>query len=477
MARRRRKLHPGNSPAGKTTSKDRHAHTMFMHVLRTLALAASASAFLGRPSYSVAKPLHSTTAAPAPAPELSALVSNLKPSATIAVHALTLELRAAGEEVVSLCVGEPDFAPPKAILDAVGAAAAAGETRYTAVAGTPELKSAIAADLQARKGVRYAPGEIVVANGAKQAVYETLLALCGPGDDVIIPAPYWVSYPSMVDMVGATATVVPTTLASGYKLTAEALKASLSDRTKAVILCNPSNPTGSVLDEREQRALLDVLDAHEASTGTRVWVIADEIYERLDYGEEKHVSFAALGATAFDRTVTINGFSKAFAMTGFRLGYLAAPAPVAAACAKIQGQITSCASSLAQAAGVAALGLAPDALDADVEVFRGRRDRVLKDLGEIAAAKGRVAVPPAPGGAFYVFFDVSGCLGLRAPDGAKIATSTQFCESLLAHRKLALVPGDAFGDGAGCRLSYAASDEELAAAMAALGAFVNEDLS
>ena len=197
-------------------------------------------------------------------------------------------------------------------------------------------------------------------------------------------------------------------------------------------------------------------------------MIADEIYERLDYGEEKHVSFAALGATAFDRTVTINGFSKAFAMTGFRLGYLAAPAPVAAACAKIQGQITSCASSLAQAAGVAALGLAPDALDADVEVFRGRRDRVLSDLGEIAAAKGRVAVPPAPGGAFYVFFDVSGCLGLRAPDGAKIATSTQFCESLLAHRKLALVPGDAFGDGAGCRLSYAASDEELAAAMAAL---------
>ena len=417
----------------------------------------------------------SVQVATAPDRDLSELVQALKPSATVEVHGLTMQLRAAGEEVVSLCVGEPDFAPPKEIVDAIGAAAAAGATRYTEVTGTAELRSAIVGDLEGRKGVAYAATEVVVANGAKQAVYEALLALVGPGDEVVVPAPYWVSYPSMVEMAGATVRSVPCGIDDGYKLTGAALRSALTRETKAVILCNPSNPTGAVVDERSQRDLLRVLEAHEEETGTKVWVISDEIYERLYYGSDGgHVAFASLSAGAFARTVTINGFSKAFAMTGFRLGYLAAPQAVAKACGKIQGQITSCASSLAQAAGVAALKLPLDALDGDVETFRRRRDLVLDALATIAKKKGRITCPPPPEGAFYVFFGVAGALGL-ACDGETVDSSTTFCTALLGKRKLALVPGDAFGAPDGVRLSYAASEADLATALAAIDAFVNDD--
>lgn len=230
-----------------------------------------------------------------------------------------------------------------------------------------------------------------------------------------------------------------------------------------------------MIDEAGQRALLQVLDDHEAATGRRVWVISDEIYERLHYdAASPHVSFAALGPTALSRTVTINGFSKAFAMTGFRLGYLAAPLPVAKACAKIQGQITSCASALAQAAGIAALRLPGDALDADVHEFERRRNLVLRLLDAAASKKGRLNPPPPPQGAFYVFCDVAPCLSLKV-DGAVVGNSTNFCKLLLKKRKLALVPGDAFGDPNGIRLSYAASEDELRTALAALDAFANED--
>ncbi|KAH8073259.1 transferase [Aureococcus anophagefferens] len=408
-----------------------------------LALVACANALVP-PVQRRGSPALASTATP---PELSVLVEGLKPSATVEVHGLTMQLRAAGEEVVSLCVGEPDFPPPKAIVDAIGAAALAGATRYTEVTGTKELREAIASDLAKRKGTAYAPTDIVVANGAKQAVYEALLALVGPGDEVVVPAPYWVSYPSMVEMAGAAVVQVDADIADGYKLTADALKSVLTPKTKALIFCNPSNPTGAVVDEAGQRELLAVLDAHEAATGKKVWVISDEIYEQLHYEPATpHASFAALGGSSFDRTVTINGFSKAYAMTGFRLGYLAAPQAVARACGKIQGQITSCASSLAQAAGLEA----------------------------IAAKRGRIRCPPAPEGAFYVFVDVSGTLGLSC-DGDAVDSSTSFCTALLAKRKLALVPGDAFGAPDGVRISYAASEAELTTALAAIDAFVNDD--
>lgn len=436
-----------------------------------LALVACANALVP-PAERRGPPALASTATP---PELSVLVEGLKPSATVEVHGLTMQLRAAGEEVVSLCVGEPDFPPPKAIVDAIGAAAVAGATRYTEVTGTKELREAIASDLAKRKGTAYAPTEIVVANGAKQAVYEALLALVGPGDEVVVPAPYWVSYPSMVEMAGAAVVQVDADIADGYKLTADALKSVLTPKTKTLIFCNPSNPTGAVVDENGQRELLAVLDAHEAATGKKVWVISDEIYEQLHYEPATpHASFAALGGSSFDRTVTINGFSKAYAMTGFRLGYLAAPQAVARACGKIQGQITSCASSLAQAAGVAALNLPAGALDGDVAEFKRRRDLVLAQLEAIAAKRGRIRCPPAPEGAFYVFVDVSGTLGLSC-GGDAVDSSTSFCTALLAKRKLALVPGDAFGAPDGVRISYAASEAELTTALAAIDAFVNDD--
>ena len=256
-------------------------------------------------------------------------------------------------------------------------------------------------------------------------------------------------------MAGAAVVQVDADIADGYKLTADALKSVLTPKTKALIFCNPSNPTGAVVDEAGQRKLLAVLDAHEAATGKKVWVISDEIYEQLHYEPATpHASFAALGGSSFDRTVTINGFSKAYAMTGFRLGYLAAPQAVARACGKIQGQITSCASSLAQAAGVAALKLPAGALDGDVAEFKRRRDLVLAQLEAIAAKRGRIRCPPAPEGAFYVFVDVSGTLGLSC-GGDAVDSSTSFCTALLAKRKLALVPGDAFGAPDGVRISYA----------------------
>jgi aspartate/glutamate/aspartate-prephenate aminotransferase len=436
---------------------------------KLLLVAALANAWQFNPVNKRPQKLHATTLQE---PELSPLVTSLKPSATIEVHALTLQMKAAGETVVSLCVGEPDFAPQREILEAIGEAAMKGLTRYTEVTGTGELRTAIARDLKERKHVEYDPGEIVVANGAKQAVYEALMALCGPGDDVVLPAPYWVSYPSMVEMCGATYTTVSTSIDDGFALTPEQLQAALKPTTKALILCNPSNPTGCLVDEAQQRALLKVLDDHERKTGKKVWVVADEIYEQLNYGTP-HKAFAALGPSAWARTVTINGFSKAYAMTGFRLGYLAAPQPVAKACAKIQGQITSCASSLAQAAGVAALNLPSNALDADIAEFKRRRDLVL-ELLEKAARNGRVAAPPPPEGAFYVFCDVAPCLDLTV-DGERVGTSTNFCKLLLKKRKLALVPGDAFGAPTGIRLSYAASEEDLRTALAALDAFANED--
>ncbi|KAH8078208.1 transferase [Aureococcus anophagefferens] len=373
-----------------------------------------------------ARPARATTRFPALAstatpPELSVLVEGLKPSATVEVHGLTMQLRAAGEEVVSLCVGEPDFPPPKAIVDAIGAAALAGATRYTEVTGTKELREAIASDLAKRKGTAYAPTDIVVANGAKQAVYEALLALVGPGDEVVVPAPYWVSYPSMVEMAGAAVVQVDADIADGYKLTADALKSVLTPKTKALIFCNPSNPTGAVVDEAGQRELLAVLDAHEAATGKKVWVISDEIYEQLHYEPATpHASFAALGGRA----------------------------------------------------GVAALNL-PPALRRRRREFKRRRDLVLAQLEAIAAKRGASAArrrPRAPSTSSWTSRARS-----ASRRGGAVDSSTSFCTALLAKRKLALVPGDAFGAPDGVRISYAASEAELTTALAAIDAFVNDD--
>ncbi|KAJ8612884.1 hypothetical protein CTAYLR_002088 [Chrysophaeum taylorii] len=402
--------------------------------------------------------------------EFSALARGLAPSKTIEIHALTQRMIAAGEDVVSLSVGEPDFAPPQAVVRATQEAART-ETRYTDVAGTLALRTKIAAHLARRKGTRYEASEIVVTNGAKQAVYETVLALCGPGDEVVIPAPYWVSYPEIAKLAGATPVVVETTLENGYKLRASSLRAAMTNRTKLLVLCNPCNPTGACLGAADLREIADVLEGFPET-----FVVADEIYERLHYETTPHTSFAALGEDIFRRTVVINGFSKAYAMTGYRLGYLAAPRPVAAVAAKIQGQLTSCASSISQAAGLAALDLPDDALDHHVREFKRRRDYV---IARLVAMGPRILCPPPPEGAFYILPDISPCLGLahqKRPSSA-LETSTAFCAALLEARNLALVPGDAFGAPGAIRISYATSRPLLARAMDALEAFVTKDLS
>jgi aspartate/methionine/tyrosine aminotransferase len=354
-------------------------------------------------------------------------------------------------------VGEPDFLPPMAVLEAVTQAVKNGDTRYTAVTGTLALRQAIAADLLRRKNVSYsATNEIVVCNGAKQCVYQGILATCGVGDKVLIPAPYWPSYPEMVKLVGAEPIVVETTANNGYLLTADALRDTIKahPEIKLMILCNPSNPTGGVYHLEQLQELADVLQQEFP----HVLVLADEIYERLVY-EGDCPSFASI---LRNRTLTVNGFSKAYAMTGLRLGYVAAPQPIAQAITTIQSQLTSCAGSLSQAAGVAALTKVSDEeLDENVNIMKEKRDYVLHELSKMPGVT--VAMPPK--GAFYVLPDVSSYYE---------GNDTKLCLELLKRKKLAIVPGSSFGAPGTVRLSYATSMEELSIAMTKLREFLEE---
>ena len=313
---------------------------------------------------------------------INPLVASVKMSKTVEIFGLVKSMEAAGEAVTSLCVGEPDFPPPAAVIEATVAAVRNGQTTYTAVTGTQELRSAIANDLLRRKGVEYdSKTEILVSNGAKQAVFQAVLALAGPGDEVLIPSPYWPSYPEMVLLAGATPVIVPTTLENGFLLQPEDLRRHLTDKTKCMIFCNPSNPSGAVHSESLMRELAKVLEEHdgEGEGRSKVAVVSDEIYERLLYNEENpHKSFAGL-PNMFERTLTVNGFSKAYAMTGMRLGYLAGPARLVKPCVTIQSQLTSCASSISQAAGVAALeGVEEVEMEGNVEIMRKKRDFVVE---------------------------------------------------------------------------------------------------
>jgi len=366
-------------------------------------------------------------------------------------------MEAEGASVTSLCVGEPDFAPPDCVLEAATAAMKAGQTTYTAVTGTLELRKAIAEDLKSRKGVDYNPvTEIVVGNGAKQCVYQGLLAACGAGDEVIVPAPYWPSYPEMALLVGAEPVIMETAVEDGYLINPDVLEKCLQDHPKAkvLMLCNPSNPTGGVHSTELLTQIAKVLEKYP-----NVVIMADEIYERLVYTEDKHTAFASLPGMR-ERTITVNGLSKSHAMTGFRLGYLAAPAHFAKAAATLQGQITSCASSISQAAGVAALTEVDESwLANNVVIMKEKRDYVLQELAKMEGVS--VAVPP--NGAFYVLPDVSGYYN---------GDDTKLCLDLLKEKKLALVPGGSFGAPGTVRLSYATSMEELEVAMTKLREFL-----
>jgi len=394
--------------------------------------------------------------------ELNPLVSSVKPSATVEVFSLVKKMQSEGIEVTSLCVGEPDFPPPKAVLDAAISAIADNQTRYTAVTGTAALRNAIAHDLSTRKGITYdANTEIVVGNGAKQCVYQGILATCGVGDVAIVPAPYWPSYPEMVALAGAECVILPTSEEDGYLITPEGLRECLEehgDRARLLVLCNPSNPTGGVHSKRRLEELARVLDDYP-----KVAILADEIYERLvytDQPEDAHVSFAAISPAMYSRTMTVNGFSKAYAMTGMRLGYMAAPARLTKAVTTIQSQLTSCAGSISQAAGVAALENVPESeMENNVRIMREKRDFVIRRLVDIPNV--RLAVPPM--GAFYVLPDFSAYYG---------GDDVKLCFELLKEQRLALVPGSSFGAPGTIRISYATSLEELGVAMDKLESFL-----
>jgi aspartate aminotransferase len=376
----------------------------------------------------------------------------MQPSATLAMTAAADARKRAGHPVVSLSAGEPDFATPEPIAEAGIRAIREGHTYYTPNAGYPELREAIAAKLLRENGLSYKPEQILCSNGAKQSVAQAVLALVRDGDDVLIPAPYWVSYPEMVRLAGGNPVIVPTTVASDYLLSAEQLEAAITERTRLLILCSPSNPTGGVYTPAMLASLVEVLQRHP-----QVYIISDEIYEHIVY-DVPHVSLASFDGMK-ERTVTVNGFSKAYAMTGWRLGYLAAELPIVKAAATLQSQLTSAPSTITQIAGITALNMDIGIVHDMVKAFRARRDLVLDRLSAIDGV-----ICPRPEGAFYLFPDIGAWLGSRTPQGEVIKDSQDLCLYILNQHDVAMVPGQAFGGPTGIRMSYAASEADLTTA-------------
>ncbi|MCL6452752.1 MAG: pyridoxal phosphate-dependent aminotransferase [Alicyclobacillus sp.] len=389
---------------------------------------------------------------------ISTRVRDIAPSATVSVDTKTKALLKEGRPVINMSVGEPDFDTPVATAYAGIRAIVEGNTRYTATTGTLELRQAIARKLMTENGLQYAPEQIVVSSGAKHSLFNIFLAICDPGDEVILPAPYWVSYPEQIRLAGATPVVVDCSEAAGFKLTPQQLEQAITPRTKAVLLNSPSNPTGAVYHREELVALGHVLERHD------VFVVTDEIYEKLVYDVE-HLSIAALVPELMPRTIVVNGFSKAFAMTGWRLGYMAGPTDVVKAVASLQSHATGNPSSISQAAGVVALATYEDRM---VRMFRQRRDVLVSAL---QAMDGVTCALPE--GAFYVFPNVSAHFGKRLGEQA-IPNAVAFCEALLEDELVAAVPGDAFGAPNHIRLSYATSLEQIETAIERMSRFVRK---
>ncbi len=385
-------------------------------------------------------------------PEFNARIAAMKPSATLAMTAKAAQAKAAGRPVIGLSAGEPDFDTPAPIREAAKKAIVDGFTRYTNNKGTPELRAAIQDKLARENGVYVSPDDIICSNGAKQSVAMAISVLCRAGDEVIIPAPYWVSYPEMVRFAGGVPVAVSTTVESGYRLTPQQLEAAITPKTRVLVLCSPSNPTGGTYTPGQMEGLAAVLRRNP-----HVYVISDEIYEHIRYGVP-HVSIGSLRGMA-DNSVTVNGFSKAFAMTGWRLGYLAAAPGIAKAVGKLQSQLTSAPSSISQKAGEAALAMPHALIDEMVRAFQERRDFMLGELGKMEGLR-----CPRPDGAFYLFPAVSAYFGRTSPQGTRIDSAEDLCFYLLEEFDLALVPGHAFGDPDGLRISYAASMANLAEA-------------
>ena len=378
-------------------------------------------------------------------------LDSIKPSPTIAVTTKAKELKAAGRDVIGLGAGEPDFDTPDNIKRAAIRAIEAGETKYTAVDGTPALKAAICRKFKRENGLDYKPAQITVGTGGKQVLYNALVATLNAGDEVIVPAPYWVSYPDMVALAGGTPVPVACPQNNGFKLRPEDLEAAITPRTKWIILNSPSNPTGAAYSERELRALCDVLFRHG-----HVWVLTDDMYEHLVYDGFAFTTAAQIEPRLYERTLTMNGVSKAYAMTGWRIGFAGGPAALIKAMATVQSQSTSNPSSVSQAAAVAALAGPLDFLAERNRTFKERRDLVVAMLNQ---AKGLACHKPE--GAFYVYPNCRGVLGKTTPKGKAVTSSEDFATYLLETEGVAVVHGTAFGMDPFFRISYATSTELL----------------
>lgn len=379
---------------------------------------------------------------------LSERVTNLAESETLKMARMARELRALGHDVISLSLGEPDFDTPDHIKEAAWQALKDGYTKYTPVAGLPELTKAISEKFKRDNNLDYRPEQIVVSNGAKQTVYNLCQALLDPGDEVVVLAPYWVSYWEIVKLSGGVPVPVYAGVDQDFKPAAAQLAEAITERTKFVLFSSPCNPTGSVFTREELQAYADAIAPHE-----HVYIVSDEIYEYINFTHE-HVSIGAF-PNVKDRTITINGFAKGFSMTGWRLGYMGAPKFIADACSKIQGQVTSGASSFGQKAGAVALSGDLGPTEMMREAFRERRDIVLSMLEEIPGIKTN-----HPDGAFYVFPDVSAFFG-KTDGHTTIRNADDFCDYIMTNAYVGLVSGSAFGDPNCFRLSYAASEEQL----------------
>ncbi len=385
--------------------------------------------------------------------QLSDRLQRLAPSATLAMSQKSSEMKAQGIDVINMSVGEPDFNTPDHIKQAAKMAIDENYSRYSPVPGYPDLRQAIARKLERENQLHYTPAEILVSNGAKQSVCNTVMAMVNPGDEVIIPAPYWVSYPQMVLLAGGKPVIVEAGFEQNFKMTPQQLEAAITPKTRMLILCSPSNPTGSVYSKAELEGLAKVILQHDD-----LFVLADEIYEHINY-IGKHESIAQFKGMK-ERAIIVNGVSKAYAMTGWRIGYIAAPEWIVKGCNKLQGQYTSGPCSVSQKAAEFAYTSSQECVEQMRQAFERRRDLIVKLAKDIPGLEVNV-----PEGAFYLFPKCSSFYGKQTPDGQQIANSTDLAMYLLEKGHVATVGGDAFGDPDCFRMSYATSDENIVEAM------------
>jgi len=382
---------------------------------------------------------------------LARALGRIKPSPTLAMTQKSRELKAAGRDVIGLAAGEPDFDTPDNIKEAAIAAIRRGETKYTNIEGIPELRAAVAKKFKRENDIDYTPAQTFVAPGGKTIIYNCMMATLNEGDEVIIPAPYWVSYPDIVLLAGGTPVIVETRLEDGFRLMPEALERAITPKTKWIIFNQPSNPTGACYSKEQLKAITDVLMRHP-----HVWVLTDDMYEHLVFGGFKFHSVCQVEPGLYERTLTMNGVSKAYAMTGWRIGYCAGPQPLIAAMAKLQSQSATNATSISQWAAVEALNGTQDFIPKFQKIFEGRRDLVVSMLNQTSCIE-----CPVPEGAFYVYPSIKKMIGLKTSNGTVINTDEDFANALLETEGVAVVHGAAFGLSPFFRISYATSNEVL----------------